>query len=111
MSVDGILFFQYEDPHPLAYKKSFFSLSSYWYMLIRSLTLFMVNYFPFISVDFHISTCFRVHNLDYVLFCYLSHVAPFSNNITKKLSLICLKLKNLSHVEVGLMGEARACAP
>jgi len=77
MSVDGILSFRYEGRHPLAYKKSFLSLSRYRYTLIRSLTLLMVNYSPRISINFNIPICFGVLDLDYVLLFSLSHIAPF----------------------------------
>ncbi len=60
--------------HPLAYKKSFIFLSSYWNPFIWSRTFFMIDYFSFIPIDFYISICFRILNLNDVFF---SHIRTF----------------------------------
>lgn len=74
MSSDGIEFFQYEDHHQLVYKKSFVSLARYWYPLVWSLALLMVNYSPLIAIDFHIAIRFGVLHLDYVFFRRFCHM-------------------------------------
>ena len=69
MSADYILLGQYKEHRPSDYKKSTLSLSCNWYPLVRSLTFFMVNYFPLIAINFYIMTRFGILNLNYVLFC------------------------------------------